>query len=102
MPTHSAAPVTRSGFRPWNTCRNPSPSVPMSRSALTRTSSKKRVNCRSGRATDTASGCAVRPRASVSDDEQREGRGAGALVGAGPGDDEDGVGLIDAGDVILL
>jgi hypothetical protein len=36
------------------------------------------------------------------DDEQREGRGAGALVGSGPVDDEDGVGLIDAGDVILL
>src|SRR6202042_2657290 len=30
----------------------------------TRTSSKKRVNCRSGRATDTGSGCAVRPGAS--------------------------------------
>lgn len=27
------------------------------------------------------------------DDEQRQGRVAGALLGTGPGDDEDGVGL---------
>ena len=66
MPTHRAAPVIRSGFSPWNTWRKPSPSVPTSRSAGTRTLSKNSVNCLSGIGTSTGSCCAVSPGASVS------------------------------------
>ena len=74
----------------------------MSRSAGTRTSSKCRVNCRSGRVTDTGSGSLTSPGASVSHHEQRQ-RGTAVGAGrAGPGDDEDGVGVVDAGDVVLL
>ncbi len=65
MPTQSAAPVIRSGFSPWKTCANPAPTSPTTISGPTRTSSRKRVNCRSGSIASTGSGWATRPSASV-------------------------------------
>jgi hypothetical protein len=58
--------MTRSGLRPWKTCRSPSPSSPSSREAGTTTSSKNKVNCFSGACTLTGISVFASPAASVS------------------------------------
>ena len=91
--------MIRSGFSPWNTCLKPSPSAPTSASGPTRTPSKCSVNCRSGSSRSTGNRWASRPAASGWHDEQRK-LGA-ALVLPGPGDDQEGFGLVHPGDVVL-
>ena len=63
MPLLIAAAVTRSAFRPENTARKPPPSSPTSAAALTATSSKYTVNCRSGWTSSASMGAMVRPAA---------------------------------------
>ena len=74
MPTPSAAPVIRSGLRPWNTWRKPAPSSPTRASAGTRTSSKCSTNCLSGSRMSTGSGVRTQARRVGGHDEQRQQR----------------------------
>ncbi len=102
MPLAVAADRMRSGLSPKKTWRSPSPSSPMSRSASTCTLSKKSVNCFSGAVISTGQHLLVQPGGVDVDDEQRQPAAAGVGVGARLGDHQDGLALVDPGDVVLL